>query len=469
MNPHDDPLNEHNVRPDWKANIGKPGKGGVWLSLMVATSGDVKDANHEVEGIVGVPSPHRGDGELFCLAAKLLEATDTPALARYTVDRWKAVEGSYGVEVKRHAKIPVWNLDSDDVISFEVSTPPKLDAEITDKIRSGMEHSRQWGMEYERRPYLRFEDRKQLTERSDDVNRNTLALSTSGKITYSSDEIWQRFGLDVIIESHKRGYPLHRMHQRHPDFPYEQRFWDDDVCREAADLLKGRTLQRGFVVKYGKKRHMRALYERGEVLVGSATDFDSDRHNQAIRDQERKIAVRGAMVHAVENRPMTPKDGDAPYRFFPIRQAMDKAIEFGWTLTKAHYATLAVESQRDFRMFCWSTELIPALFSDFEADACVVFNLGFFAQRLAAAMRHYMPSSKCEAGRVRYIDPLGVYGHDDGPFDHRGVNLRFTKSYGFAYQREGRMAWASEHAETLEPVVIEVGPLKGRAQLIELG
>lgn len=457
------------IRPEWLAQIGKPSSLAVRIVLNVAERSGTDDITHHATGVVGVPYPHKGDSELQCLVDLLHKASNAPSEARFEVGSWSNVKESHGVTLERYEPSLTLNLDSDAVLQFKMINPAIVASDFDPALQPSMAVSRRWLTEYLKLPYLTFEDRKQLTERLEAVKDNALSLTPGGNLTLSNESIWQRMVGDVLFESERKGYPL--VHQRHhyPGVLFNQRFGDGELCRKAAASLKGKILTPGFVVKYGKCEHMRDFYSHGVVRVGSASDFEKGRHNEAIRDQERRLTLRGVFATESGDRLLTDNDAqDIPRKFYPVRQAMQVQPQYGWTMRHENYATATMELLGDFRMYCWSAVLSPELFSDFEADACVLFDLSKFIERLVRVMRHHMPTTTPEfTHRVAYMDPLGAYGHRPAaafPFHDTNVPVHLVKPFSYAYQKEGRLTWRPQpHEQGLEPVRCEIGSMRAYA------
>ncbi len=114
-----------------------------------------------------------------------------------------------------------------------------------------------------------------------------------------------------------------------------------------------------------------------------------------------------------------------------------------------------------------TAQLHPKLFSDFDADSCIViYDLHKFAQRVFVAARQILPAFEwhgvCRS--VRYFDPYFPPSGSDPSFDP------FTsKHFRYAYQNEVRFTWLPETlARPLAPeLYLELGDISDICQLIK--
>jgi hypothetical protein len=108
----------------------------------------------------------------------------------------------------------------------------------------------------------------------------------------------------------------------------------------------------------------------------------------------------------------------------------------------------------DFLVLCMSQRLLPRLFTDFSADACLVVR---DPQRLVAGLEEAVAAAalpfRVVAGPVQYVDPVRPGGlHFD---------LRFSKHFRYSYQREFRVVLEPKQGTPfLEPVFVEAGPMR---------
>ena len=237
---------------------------------------------------------------------------------------------------------------------------------------------------------------------------------------------------------------------------------------------------------------MRALYERGDVYMPPATIYDDPERNQAIHDQELSISHCGVVMnqfgslkaHDVFSNPDVL--GAPDHRFVPLFHAPDAAED---------EIIYAATSGPDAWMYCMSTLLVPRLFSDFSADACVILDRGKFEAQILDALGSLGRRSLFAHTEVQYIDPVGAYAeqpcapqvhlaYNDNAPAHRGVQkfspfgsgaelmrppeVHFNKGFRFAYQREYRFVSYPPQVtrELSAPLRLRLGPLNDIGKLI---
>ena len=247
-----------------------------------------------------------------------------------------------------------------------------------------------------------------------------------------------------------------------------------------------------YLVKYGEAAHMRTLYECGDVYLRPASAYRDPNHNQAIHDQE--LALHHQLVVANDGAFLKSDDVctnpdvlETPgHRVLPLFRAPDAARE---------HVTCVESYGPDAWLYCLSALLAPRLFSDFNADACVVLRRDQFEARMCDALRPAAGKRVFAHGPIHYTDPLGAYAEprhtpdvhlcygasddpDQGlfqPFGPNGQLLRpppvhFGKTFRFAYQREYRFvtypSQATDHFDT--PLPLTLGALDDCAELVIL-
>ena len=134
--------------------------------------------------------------------------------------------------------------------------------------------------------------------------------------------------------------------------------------------------------------------------------YSDPEHNQAIQDQELTFLhyavvandggyLKSSDVCANWNVLQAPN-----HRILPLFHASDAEWdEVTW-----------VESfGPDAWVFCMSDLLTPRLFSDFDADACVILSREKFEARICDALRPLTGKKLFAHGHVNYADPFGTY------------------------------------------------------------
>lgn len=452
---------------DWAEKIGLRSALGVELNVLISYSADRKP-DWQISGIVGVPRPPEDDLERQLLATKLAETVEPPTFAVFKqigLVRWAdRTGGPFTVDVIESRAIRTVR-ESDVSTTLEYSGPGPLGDPV---FRRRFDDEEKWSREYAENRYLRFESRPELHQRYQDLLTNINILTDIGAVDLTDEEQWHRLFRDVVDEMFLRGQPP-VPHNRDPFVEEAVLFPDRELCRRAANAASNRGICRNRLVKYGGADDIRNLYERGQVYMNSASFYDQPgRHNQAVYDKERVAIYKGAIVgkpgRAMYVRqeefladPLMIKDPDRP--FVPLFEASDA--------TESEVVGLEFGTKSDFWLYCMSRSLIPRLFSDFEAEACVVLDARKFIARIAKEWKTSVSeSADLSFGPVRYTDPLGAYATSE--IDSELQNF-FTKTFRYAYQNEFRfVGLPRRHRENLAHVELELGALDDIGELIVL-
>lgn len=437
------------VRDEWKAQAGRVCDHAIRMSLLSDGA-----RGWTLKGSVDVPR-YPDEAERRYLVDILIHhaarsVANPPDLLglKWALLSWEVVRSVGGVVVETCEPIPV--ITERDIIpgSLEIKTFPEFAEGATERLSAILEKELAISSrEYPQNPYLSHVNRRQLSERWAAIARNIKVVDKRGLQTATKMDVWHRLFADIHVETHQRGYPFAQEYNL--DWGTElklYREWDDSLIKKAAGVLRGRTPPRGFVVKYGKREHMRAMYKYGRVRIGSARNFKKS-SSDAIQDDELKFEHQGVVMN----------DGAFVVMSQFTTLFPEERLE--------RYATLTLESTSDFWLYCVSRSLAPELFSDFdEADACVVFNWGKFCPRLVRAVQGVASTSRPRAVDMDYRDPLGTVGGTDIL-----IPVSDIKHFEYSYQNERRIVWKPRvAAELLEPLDVEVGSMRDYATLVEL-
>ena len=200
-----------------------------------------------------------------------------------------------------------------------------------------------------------------------------------------------------------------------------------------------------------------------------ASEYDKSTHNQAVRDDERSIVVKGGYFPKERAKSFYNKD-TVPDN---IQELVDKG-EVGFSpiyespdLKSNQYADVSINIHRDYWMFCMADILDQRLFADFAADSCVIIRRKPFVERLLSRTRLLLPNVNTFFGYVNYIDPLGALPARV-PLN-RSLPVHMTKVFRYAYQREIRFVCKPKrHREHLEARPLVIGPISDISELIVL-
>lgn len=299
-----------------------------------------------------------------------------------------------------------------------------------------------WRLQYRQRRYLKLASDDVLAQRTKDVIANFATLNSEGKISVlplsPEGEHWMILWTHVLeeYELRRRGLPLaNDLRIPTPTAPN---------VPDAVRALKGIDLPDPgkALIKLGKKEHMKALYELGNLRISPASSYSDPSLNHAVQDDELEF-----------DRTMPGEEVTITF--------MDKKAGQLRTAKPISDVTQTTSLATDFYVCCMTHSLSYRLFDDFEADACVIIrNPGSFWPRLQKAVAARLPGWLDWHREVQYIDP---YLHKE-----KELNLIFAKHFRHWYQQEYRFAWIPEKGEQkdLEPINIELGSLRQIADIV---
>lgn len=463
------------VRKDWLKRAGLPSQFGIALNITTISDEQSKPIEHQIRGVVDVPSRPRNDDERMALARILLSHAHIPGRSKrgFRLLDWERTEGGEGIKVQHCGEIPL--ITPEDIIpgSFRSYEPPAYEEPKPGELPGDVEHAR-WQREYQHNPYCRFESRMELHQRRQDFYVNMQAFTPSGNLTLTRDESWYRLYQHVLDELFARGQPTTETNM-HPRVDPATPFIDERLCKKAAEVVAAQGSREHVFVKYGQFDHMKDLYEKGIVWISSATDLNQQKHNQAVRDDERSFVFKGG-IHPIKS----TGGGTESRAFFNKRNAPEDfsrlvrrgEIQFvrmfdAPELDPDQQVEIRVRLATDYWTFCLSELLDPRLFSDFEANACVIIKVEPFFERLARMMQFVKPGAQLGFDRVTYDDPLGAYA-PNRPDYVSPDRIPMTKLFRYAYQKEVRFVWLpTPHQEKLSSFELHLGPLCGFAEFLE--
>ncbi len=460
--------NSGGIRDEWARLVGRPNEIGVELNVVVSDTNQ-KSTEYLIRGIVDVPSHPRGDDERNYLAKRLFQVADIPdkGKRRFELVSWEVKLGGAGTHIRRCRPIPI--LNDKNLINLHVFTPPGVEV-LSDSAEIGDEEHNEWVSEYVGNRYCRFESRKELHRRFQDIHVNTQVLKASGLVGLTDDPLWFRLSQHVITEMLLRGQPPNNTN-KHPGVQDSGRFFDGELCAKTAAVVAANGSRGDLVVKYGKSEHMKSLFEDGLIYLNPASAYDKSTHNAAKRDDERTIVFKGAY---------SPADDES--RFFNSKTAPDDVGELTLggdlkftlmfycpSIAYSELAEHSVHMGRDYWMFCMADVLDQRLFVDFDADSCVIIQRDPLMRRLARYSDSVLVNTTKCFTNVRYVDPLGAFPGSHESLTNGSLPIHLTKLFRYAYQREVRFVCIPrEVEERLEPHQIRIGSLKDIAEYVQL-
>ena len=459
------------IRDDWAELVGQPHPMGIELNVNISNV-NRNDVEYQIRGIVDVPSRPHSDDERDYLARILFRAASIPEKGKrgWRLISWVSAMGGSGIRIFRCGKVrTLTEKDLDLRREIKVFKAPDVE-ELEEKDCIGPEKHNEWSEEYIKNRYCRFESRKDLNQRYQDIKVNTQVLKPSGKMGLTNEAFWYELLQHVIVEMLFRGEPPNEQN-RDPRVKVVQPFFDGKLCRKAAAVFSARGTSNDMIVKYGKYEHMKRLYENGLVYLNVASNFDNLIHNPAIKDNERTIVFRGgyspiANADQFYNRDTAPENvaelaDNGQVQFSTIFQCP--------SLERHEYFDFEINMLTNYWMFCMAGVLDQRLFADFEADSCVIIRREPFIRRLFVMSQLLLPNTNIVFGHVNYVDPLGAFPVSKEVRVDGLMPIHMTKVFRYAYQREVRfVSVPRKFQEHLEPIPLKIGPISDIAEFIVL-
>lgn len=291
---------------------------------------------------------------------------------------------------------------------------------------------------YRTNRYMQGLTRDELDQRVKDVMANVITLRDDGKYTLilprrngmhvaTRNIDFVRLYVELGEELHIRG-----LLKEKSAIPVEKikRLADESWCRRPDWVNASQHSRESYfnepkmLFKFGRAEHMRALYERGELLVRPASYFAS-------------------------------ADGAA-------RQ--DNELTMSWYRDRQKITF----STSDYYCWCCASVYDYRLFMDFGSDACLAINdPDSFIKRFAKAVAAQVSGAySVRLVPAYYYDPLSVL---DDPAEFAAVQdqaIQCAKHFRFAYQWEFRAIITRSTPPPLQPFKFEMGPLRDIAELI---
>ena len=392
-----------------------------------------------------------GDAERQYLAQVLTRAAEIPKAKKYrfALRAWERAEGGEGVQIIKANPVPV--ITNEDIIGdIEVATPPEVEAQER-SIQQLRGHAN-WVREYIDNQYLRFESRKELHQREEDIGLNVEVITPSGKLGITEDPKWLRLKTHIYAEMQRRNEPPTRTNQ-HPAIEGPRPVLSGELCRKAADVASRQGPYKNVLVKYGKREYIEQLLHDGLVYLNPATNYQQNQHSQAVKDDELEITFKGGFVRQT-----------APIRYYGANDANRledfRPIYHAPTLDQDQFAECTIKIPTDYWMFCMSGAFNHQQFVDFGADACLIIKQPHrFKRRVLRAASFQMSQADAFFGEIGYVDPLGAAHPNNGRIG-LDMPIYMTKTLRFAYQREVRLALLPKaHQDRLKPTELHIEPL----------
>jgi len=187
--------------------------------------------------------------------------------------------------------------------------------------------------------------------------------------------------------------------------------------------------------RYGRRQYMKKMFEHGSIRIGSASFYSSLEADIARADTE---CLKNFFTPGEYSR-ITTRDG----REIPIKGDVQHSV-----------------SAPNYFVFCMSCDWDPALFDDFNADACVIIRKSeVFAERLELASKPDLDGWYFHHCPVEYFDPY------ETPLNQYFDAIMY-KDFRFAYQREYRFLWVHTGGKEASGFkFLELGSLERLAEI----
>jgi hypothetical protein len=310
-----------------------------------------------------------------------------------------------------------------------------------------------WRLQYRRDRYALHLSHAELAQRFNDLLLNLLTVTPNG-IGFRSGEIsLDEISNESTIWMEKITHVFEEFKLRYGPYPAGLQGtvppvskipeFASELARKAARRLEALGADPSDVfIKFGKRKYMEMLCGRGTLRIQPATYFAATGHNEAVKDDELTIEAsldlsREEVIALVSN----PQEVAA----LP-RQRVDVKLQL----------------ESDYWLYCLSSSLVPRLFIDYVADACVVIrDRSRFTSMLQKASLQKLSGTTMSYSVVEYIDPLLPRSLT--------VPVAFSKHLRYAYQNEHRFCWFPPHPiNRAMHCDVEIGSLREFSDLIVL-
>lgn len=302
-----------------------------------------------------------------------------------------------------------------------------------------------WRHDYRQRRYLEHAASDELKQRFQDLMDNVCDFTAEGKLAMKNPlqdgDCMIRF-THLLEELDLRGEAVRPEMVQGGHFDGRRYV----SAKRAAELWNGLDVPSGtYLLKFGKLKYLRPLVNVGNLRIAPASFYHDPSLNFAVRDSELEFTEEyyGAKIHH-------PPNGD-----YSIPQ--DQWIE----MPIIGNVKSTLRSDSDYYIACFSSSYEYRLYDDFEADGCLVIkDIVRFVNSFKARMEEVVPGWNFSFDGVDYRDPY---------HPNPKLNIFFCKHFRYAYQKEFRFVWEPPtKRESLEPIHLELGPLKDYCELLIL-
>jgi len=291
-----------------------------------------------------------------------------------------------------------------------------------------------WEHRYEKNRYLESASNDQLKARFREIYGHMMGLNDRGQITLG--EINHETGSIFVVWAHF----LYELRLRNIPFPtFAKDVGTEEFLRpthpkpprgiEIREITQ--KLKTPFLIKYGKREHLRSAYSQGEFLVSNAKYYSDPSLNSEIKDDELNLNFF------------------VPSKRVRIQDTGNDGIDN--IITPIGDINRQISLGRDYYAMCFSYDHIFRQCESLDYDsAIIIYDIYRFSNRLTKAVSKKFGYVEVAAAPVEYFDP---YLSDPSQYI-----VPFAKNYRYQYQREFRFVWYAE--EPLERISIRLGPLR---------
>lgn len=301
-----------------------------------------------------------------------------------------------------------------------------------------------WEHMYLQRPYLLGAPDDRVAERFRHILMNVMELGPDGRVRPASHletteymevftHILTEYGCrtgrppDDVIASAR--LPIARYFEQGPPI--------------AVALFKDYAIPKTpILVKYGKRKFLAPMLERGEIRLANAASYNDQSLLASVRDDE---TSRTFFIPTWDERQEGRFSMD--FRGHHIRFDDDDIV-----------LPMVFE---DYYLFSLCEHIHYRMPNDFEADAALIIrDPGLFKQRLISAVLAQHPGWEPLEGLVTYYDPYRDYSKFKVP--------EMAKHFGYAYQKEFRIAFRPPLAArgNLAPIFLSIGSMRDYADFV---
>lgn len=304
-----------------------------------------------------------------------------------------------------------------------------------------------WHYEYCQTPYLTFASDRYLAKRWIDNFHNNVRLTAEGYVV-PREEFSDAAGLFGPLFAHltaeyglRGGVPFSAANDGNAQLSKYFEHGEPTGVR----LFNGmpETLD-GVIVKFGKRAHLKAMLDAGDVRATPASYYSRPSLLKAMQDfeveREFHVPVFGALIKGE--------------KFATVESGYRGEISDGFVKESVKFP--------DYILWCACTDIDRRMPDDFGADsALIIRDPHAFAGRFKKSLKARWSAVKVSTGPVTYYDPCS--------FVHRKAKPAHLKHFSFAYQREWRLcAFLPPQQIPEEPFNMQIGSLTDIAELVTL-